>query len=60
MVWYACVMCIMHSLFVENPPIDLEAINPSFLRWFCHTWKKEDQLKVEFSDIFSNLSESRG
>jgi hypothetical protein len=24
------------------------------------TWEKEDQLKAEFSDIFSNLSESRG
>jgi hypothetical protein len=24
------------------------------------TWKKEDQLKAEFSEIFSNLSESRG
>jgi hypothetical protein len=24
------------------------------------TWEKEDQLKTEFLDIFSNLSESRG
>jgi hypothetical protein len=24
------------------------------------TWEKEDQLKVEFPNIFSNLSESRG
>jgi hypothetical protein len=24
------------------------------------TWLKEDQLKAEFPDIFSNLSESRG
>jgi hypothetical protein len=24
------------------------------------TWKKEDQLKAEFPDIFSNLSESQG
>jgi hypothetical protein len=24
------------------------------------TWEKEDQLKTEFPDIFSNLSESRG
>jgi hypothetical protein len=24
------------------------------------TWEKEDQLKAEFSDIFSNLSKSRG
>jgi hypothetical protein len=24
------------------------------------TWEKEDQLKAEFPDIFSNLSESRG
>jgi hypothetical protein len=35
------------------------------VQWSNHTkdeatWEKEDQLKVEFSDIFSNLSESRG
>jgi hypothetical protein len=24
------------------------------------TWEKEDQLKAEFTEIFSNLSESRG
>jgi hypothetical protein len=24
------------------------------------TWEKEDQLKAEFPDIFSNLTESRG
>jgi hypothetical protein len=27
----------MHSRFIKNLPIDLDAINPSFLRWFCHT-----------------------
>jgi hypothetical protein len=35
------------------------------VQWSNHikeeaTWKKEDQLKVEFPNIFSNLSESRG
>jgi hypothetical protein len=35
------------------------------VQWSNHTeeeatWEKEDQLKVEFLDIFSNLSESRG
>jgi hypothetical protein len=35
------------------------------VQWSNHieeeaTWEKEDQLKAEFSDIFSNLSESRG
>jgi hypothetical protein len=35
------------------------------VNWSNHTeeeatWKKEDQLKAEFSDIFSNLSESQG
>jgi hypothetical protein len=35
------------------------------VQWSNHTeeeatWEKEDQLKVEFSEIFSNLSESRG
>jgi hypothetical protein len=26
----------VHSCFIENPPVDLEAMNPSFMRWFCH------------------------
>jgi hypothetical protein len=35
------------------------------VQWSNHTkdeatWEKEDQLKAEFSDIFFNLSESRG
>jgi hypothetical protein len=35
------------------------------VQWSNHTkdeatWEKEDQLKVEFPDIFSNLFESRG
>jgi hypothetical protein len=35
------------------------------MQWSNHTeeeatWEKEDQLKAEFPDIFSNLSESRG
>jgi hypothetical protein len=35
------------------------------MQWTNHTkdeatWEKEDQLKVEFPDIFSNLSQSRG
>jgi hypothetical protein len=35
------------------------------VQWSNHTeeestWEKEDQLKVEFPDIFSNLSESQG
>jgi hypothetical protein len=28
---------------IENPPIDLEATDPSFLRWFCHN---EQPLRV--------------
>jgi hypothetical protein len=28
---------LLHSHFVENRPIDLEAANPSFLRWLCHS-----------------------
>jgi hypothetical protein len=27
----------VHSRFVENPSVDLEVTNPSFLRWFYHT-----------------------
>jgi hypothetical protein len=35
------------------------------VQWSNHTeeeatWEKEDQLKAEFPDIFSNLTESRG
>jgi hypothetical protein len=35
------------------------------VQWSNHieeeaTWLKEDQLKAEFPDVFSNLSESRG
>jgi hypothetical protein len=35
------------------------------VQWSNHTkdeatWKKEDQLKAEFPDIFSNLTESQG
>jgi hypothetical protein len=35
------------------------------VQWSNHTkdeatWEKEDQLKVEFPDIFSNLTESQG
>jgi hypothetical protein len=35
------------------------------VQWSNHTeeegnWKKEDQLKAEFSEIFSSLFESRG
>jgi hypothetical protein len=35
------------------------------VQWSNHTeekatWEKEDQLKAEFLEIFSNLSESRG
>jgi hypothetical protein len=26
----------VHSRFVEHPPIDLEVMNPSILRWFYH------------------------
>jgi hypothetical protein len=35
------------------------------VQWSSHTeedatWEKEDQLKTEFAEIFSSLSESRG
>jgi hypothetical protein len=30
-------MCFMHSHFTENPPIDVEVTDPSFLRWFYHS-----------------------
>jgi hypothetical protein len=36
MILYACVLCLLHSRFVENHSVDLEVTNLSFLRWFCH------------------------
>jgi hypothetical protein len=30
------MVLFVHSHFVENAAIDLEATNPSFLTWFCH------------------------
>jgi hypothetical protein len=32
MVLYASYVCLLHSRFVENHLIDLETMNPSFLR----------------------------
>jgi hypothetical protein len=34
-----CLSCVfVHSHFIKNPLVDLETTNPSFLRWFCHSW----------------------
>jgi hypothetical protein len=33
MVFACLVWVFVHSRFTENPTIDLEATNPSFLRW---------------------------
>jgi hypothetical protein len=32
-----CVCVCVHSRFTENPPVHLEATNPSILMWFCHS-----------------------
>jgi hypothetical protein len=55
MVLYACVLCFMQSRFIENPPIDLEAMNPSFLRWFCHNIPREKMDEV-FVEQLENVS----
>jgi hypothetical protein len=35
---FVCLVCVfVHSRFIENPPIDLETTNPSFLRQLCHS-----------------------
>jgi hypothetical protein len=34
----------MHPRFTDNPPIDLEAMDPSVLRWFCHKWEERTNL----------------
>jgi hypothetical protein len=39
MVLYASYVCLLHSCFFKNYPIDLEATDPSFLRWFFHRWQ---------------------
>jgi hypothetical protein len=36
MVLCALYVCLLHSRFIENHPIDLEMMDPSFLWWFCH------------------------
>jgi CRISPR/Cas system-associated endonuclease/helicase Cas3 len=38
MISYALYVCLLHSRFIENHLSDLEAMEPSFLRWFCHSW----------------------
>jgi hypothetical protein len=38
MVLYASYVCLLHSHFVENNPIDLEVTYPSFLRLFYHAF----------------------
>jgi hypothetical protein len=37
MVLYALYVCLLHSRFIENHPIDLEVTNPLFLKWFYHS-----------------------
>jgi hypothetical protein len=37
MVLYASYVCLLHSRFVKNQPINHEATDPSFLRWFYRT-----------------------
>jgi hypothetical protein len=38
LVLYAYVSVFAHSHFIENPLIWSWEIDPSFLRWFCHSW----------------------
>jgi hypothetical protein len=47
MVSYAWCVVFVHSHFTENPPIDLDVTNPSFLSWFCPSLKPRifDRLK---------------
>jgi hypothetical protein len=45
MVLYASYVCLLYSCFIENDLIDLEATNPSFLRWFCHTDERYDGIE---------------
>jgi hypothetical protein len=41
----------VHSRFIENPLIDLEVTNPTFLRWFYHT---------SATDVTSDITEYYG
>jgi hypothetical protein len=36
MVLFASYVCLLYSGFVENHPIWILEMDPSFLRWFCH------------------------
>jgi hypothetical protein len=38
-----------HSHFIENPPIGLEAMDPSFLRWFYHILLDSTQQFCDFA-----------
>jgi hypothetical protein len=47
----------VHSRFVENPLIDLEATGPSFLRWFYHNNEHRALLLVSSVSIFYSHTE---
>jgi hypothetical protein len=58
MVLYASYVYFMHSCLTENPSIDLEAMNPLFFRWFCHTILLNiNQLDVELLPPQSALNQ---
>jgi hypothetical protein len=39
MVFYACVLCLCILASLRIPLIDFEATNPSFVRWFYHSYR---------------------
>jgi hypothetical protein len=42
LILYASYVCLLYFRFVENHPIDLEAMDPLFLRWFCHRGYRDE------------------
>jgi hypothetical protein len=46
MIFYASYVYLLHSRFVENHPINLEPTDPSFLRWFCLSYKCYSVFKI--------------
>jgi hypothetical protein len=50
-----CVVFV-YSHFTENPPIWSWETNPSFLRWFCHSWLSEQDWGKTNIKAFKNCN----
>jgi hypothetical protein len=55
MVLNALYACLLHSRFVENLPIWILEDDPSFLRWFYHTYHEFDASYVLMRNKFGKI-----